>query len=201
MKYLSVIKALRGRAVMLEVGDVARQAVEVVRGFIWDVFYDNEITLVITFKNENVLKLDKDGKPAVADGKQVYEQFYEYYFKWIRTESILTIESDANIKINANERQLIKLKAQALYTDNLPGWPALNNALSKRIARAIDDLGLDAEFKGIYRNEDNMPIPEPELLTPSAPPVMIGIPAAVADKSPDTVTANTPPAPSAPAVG
>lgn len=193
MQYKSLIKALRGKPAMLEVGDVTRQAVEVVRGFIWDTFFDDALVLVIVFRDETVQRFGPDNKPAVVDGKTVMDRFREFDFKWVRLANVITVESDTTVKINIGERKLIRSKPDALYSDGMTGWPVLNNALSRRIVKELEDLGLNPEFRGIYRNDANDPILEADALTAATPPVMIGVPAAVAEKPPETVTA-TPPA-------
>ena len=176
LPYREVVCALRGKAVLMEIGDPNRSSVEVIKGFIWDLLFEDQITLVLIFKDESMLRKavavtqgSAPGGVGADTGNTVtgavpaqgavpapeYDLYREFFFKWVRTANIISIESDANVQINIKARTLSKPKALPLYTDEAPNWSMLNNALSKHICAKLKEMGINSNFQGVLRSDSN----------------------------------------------
>lgn len=150
MSYVPLLKLLRGRPAMLEVGDTRRQAVEVVTGHIWDVFFDDSILLVVIFKDENIQKpaetIKAEGEAykaqleqARAAGQQIQltpptpvwpQRVWD--FKWVLTSNIIAVRTDGQVQINFGTRDFRALALEPLFSDAPKKfWHILNNNLSK----------------------------------------------------------------------
>jgi hypothetical protein len=180
--YTPLLKVMRGRPAMLEVGHESRQAVEVVKGFIWDLYYENTILLMIIFSDENIEK----PKDVIAAEGEVYKRLLaeqaariaanpgvaqpaiqppisvvphrEWHFKWILIDNVIAVQTDGHVRINMGSRQLSKPKLDPLYNDGRPQWEILNNHISKAIVSKLKEIGLEGDFPGVYRNENNEPV-------------------------------------------
>jgi len=181
--YVEILRTLRGRPAMLEVGDRSRQAVEVVTGFVWDLFFADEVLLMITFRDSNEVKkapppqAPAPGQPVPPVAPPEIEPVREFYFKWIRTANIIALETDANVKINMKLREFKKLETEPLYTDGLASWNVLNNALSRHILNKLRELGIDGEFTGVFRSSAGQTLTPEEAFPVAAPasePVPVG---------------------------
>jgi hypothetical protein len=181
--YTPLLKVMRGRPAMVEVGDETRQGVDVVKGFIWDVYYDNTILLMIIFSDENIEKPREVIDAEAAHYKQQLAQqaariaanpgqpvpqiapplpvvpHREWHFKWILVENVIAVQTDGHVRINMGSRQLSKPKLDPLYNDGITHWEILNNNISKAIVSKLKEIGLEGEFPGVYRNAQNEIVP------------------------------------------
>jgi hypothetical protein len=174
--YIPLLKKLCGRPVMVEIADPSRQAVEVLKGHFWDLFFEDTLALFIVFDDENVSKSSEVQKQEAEDYKNKIAALAlnpnlpkptptvpvfvvrEFHLKWVRTANIIMVKSDAHVRINCNTRQMTRPKLDPLYTDNQPQWHVLNNAVSRQVYAKLEELGVKSAFEGIYRNEQNEPI-------------------------------------------
>lgn len=200
--YTPLLKVMRGRPAMIEVGDETRQAVDVVKGFVWDVYFDNTILLMIIFSDENI---EKPKEVIAAEGEQYKQQLAqqsarsqanpgvaqpaihppisvvphrEWHFKWILVSNVIAVQTDGHVRINMGSRQLSKPKLDPLYNDGLPGWEILNNHISKAIVSKLKEIGLEGEFPGVYRTATNEIVPmdkAPFTVTVPASPAQIPV--------------------------
>ena len=190
MEYLPLLKTLRGHAAMLEVGDATRPSVEVLRGIVWDVFFENKILLMIVFEDRSV---EKAGAPTPAGSPpkaKEFETVREFNFKWIRVGNIITVLTDAAVTVNRNQRTMKKAKTEPLYTDEPPQWSVINNHLCRQIIGQLRALGLTCEFTGGFKNETPDAITFEEAFAPPPQP---------AAAQPAPAVSQTPVAPAAPA--
>lgn len=177
-KYVPLLKLLRGRPAMMEVGDSRRQSVEVVTGFIWDLFFDDGVTLVIVFKDDNIQKpaeqIKAEGeayKAAIEAAKAAGQTLAipapvpvqvvrSWDFRWVITDNIIAVRTDGQVCINFATRSFTKLPLDPLYSDApKKHWHVLNNNVSKHIVQKLRELGLESGFEGIYRDEKNETVP------------------------------------------
>jgi hypothetical protein len=183
MSYTPLLKVMRGRPAIIEVGDETRQAVDVVKGFIWDLFFGDTILLMIVYSDENIDKpkdliaaeaADYQKKllamqaqqqaqpgvqlPPIPPPISVYPH-REWHFKWVLVSNVISVQTDGHVRINMATRQLSRPKVDALYTDGKPHWEVLNNHISKAIVTKLAELGLKGDFDGVYRNEKNEIVP------------------------------------------
>lgn len=164
--YTPLLKHLRGHPVMIEVGDETRQAVEVVIGHVWDLFFDDTILLVIVRQDENIekpeeLKIKENADynaqmAAYQQQKQANPNLpmpkltapvpvwvgQEWHLKWVLAKNIIAVKSDGQAHIHWGLRQLTRPKLVPLFDDKRPHWNILNNNLSKRIVQKLVDLKL-----------------------------------------------------------
>lgn len=167
MPYLPVIQALQGRGAQLEIGDPSRPSVEVVTGVIWGTFADNEITLVVTFSDRNIeTPADPKADIKTLPGPK-FEPVREFSFKWIRTANVISVVSDANVMVNIAKRAIKRMKADPLYTDDLPQWSVLNNHLAKHVNAQLLELGFVCGTEA-FKNDNNEPISEETAFPPMA---------------------------------
>jgi hypothetical protein len=155
MEYLPLLKTLRGRAAILEIGDVTRPAIEVVSGMIWDVFFEDKLLLLITVKDTQAEKIMPTQPPGIPPKPKEFETVREFNFKWIRVANIISVVTEANISINRQTRTLKPSKNEPLYTDEQPQWSVLNNNICRLIFTRLRELKLDSAFGGCFRNESN----------------------------------------------
>ena len=201
--YAPLFKKLCGKPMMVEVADPARQAVDVIKGFFWDLFFDDTVALFVTFVDENVAKspdlIKQEGeeyknkiaalqlnpnlpKPTPPTPVQVEREFR---LRWVRVANIIMVETDAHVKINRDTRQMTKPKTDPLYTDGKNMWHMLNNHVSRQIAMKLGEMGLTG-YPGVYRNEQNEIVTRDQAVfaPPSAAPVAEPAPAPVAVEAP-----------------
>lgn len=189
MQYLPVIKALRGQAAALEIGDVSRPAVEAVTGIIWDVFYNDTILLLVMFTDRSVEKPQPPPAKDQPTPPKSYETVREFQFKWIRVANILSVVTDANVMVNRQQRQLKRVKNEPLYTDELEHWQKLNNHICRHVINRLKDMKLEGEFGGAFRNAQNDPITFAEAFEPPTTGVSLGPVVPIPPAAPEAVPA------------
>jgi hypothetical protein len=187
MQYLPVIKALRGQAVALEIGDATRQAVEVASGIAWDLFFNDSILLLITFEDRSVEKKVPPPPAGTPIPPKEFESVREFYFKWIRVANIISVKTDACIVLNRSKRELKRTKDEPVYTDEQDHWQVLNNNVCRYILGKLKDLKLEGEFQGAFRNAQNDPITFADAFTPPATQATAVAPATPAPAQPAAV--------------
>ena len=188
--YLELIKALRGHAAVIEIGDLTRPAVEVVRGMIWDVFFGDKLVLLITFTDTAVEKPQAATPLGTPVKAKEFETVREFNFKWVRTANIISVMTDANITINRQTRTLKPTKNEPLYTDEQAKWHVLNNNICRLVIARLRELGLSSTFGGAFRNDTNDAITFEEAFAP--PPAHICLADISMKQAPVAVPAPTP---------
>jgi hypothetical protein len=186
--YLPLLQLICGQGVELEVGDPSRPSPEVVKGMLWAVCCNNGLALVIVFQDETVARaavtapLPAPGQVLPVNAPPEYDTFREFYFKWVRIVNVLTVKSDVNVRIDIKKRALLRTKPDPLYTDGIPEWSKLNNALVDRIQAQLKSIGvsyIDAP-KNIQRTDANDPMPV-AVAAPLAAEQAVAAPAPVVD--------------------
>jgi hypothetical protein len=160
----------------MEIGDPSRQAVDSVTGLLWDLVYDNTLTIVVVpsdvqlpkppdiFEKEQAAYkaaiVAQQGNPNAVklDVPVPYYVGRDFIFRWILTHNIIMIASDVHARINVNTRQFSRPKSDPFYRDAHPQWHQLNNLVSMQVRAKLKELGIPSTFDGVCCNENNEPV-------------------------------------------